>query len=89
MPASEEYIRSWHMAATNNEKRIRQAGGGRCGFCFARLRVDEIIFMKDGDHTTAVCPECQVDCVIPNEFVFTSEKLKAFKKVWFEENGEG
>lgn len=65
----------------NNRERVVSAEKCSCYSCGCEFKGSDVqTFANDGD--TAICPNCQVDAVLP--FVPSQEILASAKKYWFD-----
>ncbi|HEX5426628.1 MAG TPA: hypothetical protein VFW94_24115 [Candidatus Acidoferrales bacterium] len=73
-----------HAACAHHRKQLEHAAVCGCFYCLGRFGVGEIAEWIDGG-TTALCPRCGIDAVIPvAEEVTGTVFLKRMQQFWFD-----
>jgi len=86
-PSKPEDIMEAHKWCKNNRENLTKSYLCGCFYClkiFKTLEITEWIKEKKAD-STAICPHCSIDSVIPENsgFPLTTEFLAKMKEYWF------
>ena len=74
----------YHEYSFNNKKLIEKSDLCGCFYCLKIFKKEEITSYLENEDT-ALCPNCEIDSVIPDtkEFKVTKEFLYKMHKYWF------
>ena len=77
----EPYVTA-HAFSSQHRKQIQHAGKAGCFYCLAFFDPAGITEWIE-EETTALCPKCGIDAVLPVDEQVTPEFLKAMQQKWF------
>ena len=71
-----------------NKQLIVLAGSGCCLYCGEHFGPKDIEWLEETNqegagNETASCPNCHIDCVIPDSIKLTKQTKRDFKAFWF------
>lgn len=80
----EELIKKAAIMSLNNRTQVVKSNKCGCYYCCSIFNAEDVIFFVD-EGTTALCPKCGVDAVIPDSIIVDLNYmlLEELKKYWF------
>lgn len=78
-----EDLRIGHAASSRHKKQLEHVGKCGCFYCLRSFNLDKVEEWID-EGTTALCPYCDIDSVVPLTEDVTEEFLKRMQQYWFD-----
>lgn len=78
-----------HSRSSKHREALTASQLGGCFYCCKTFKPNQVEFWTD-DETTALCPECGIDAVLPDSTGrIDSRFLRCMRAYWFRTQGEG
>ena len=88
MAVSLDVLKSTHYDCSLHRTLVEKSKLVGCFYCQAKFPPSEITEWID-DGTTALCPHCGIDSVLPDSVDLSDEMLRAMHDYWFSSMGQG
>jgi hypothetical protein len=83
------FLKKVHAYSSNHKEAVNLSGACVCFYCEERIPTASIIEWTDSGDSTAICPRCGVDALIPEKLIeVTPQLLVAMRYFYFDKKAE-